>query len=112
MSSEKKDLSSVIESNLPIIVKMGKIVFGTRNAERILRSRKEKIVLTATNIPPYLEKRIRSIAEKRKIPTFKSNKSNIELGELCGRPHVTSTIAIIDFGGTYIKEAEIIAQEH
>ncbi len=87
-----------VEANLKIVAKTGKVVYGSHNVERILRSRKVKAVLFARNTTQNIEDKIKPLAVKKKVPTLKSNRYSNELGELCGRPHIVSTLAILDFG--------------
>ncbi|MFQ5710562.1 MAG: ribosomal L7Ae/L30e/S12e/Gadd45 family protein [Candidatus Geothermarchaeales archaeon] len=93
-----------IESSLRVIAKTGRIVFGARNVEWALRGRRVKVILTARNAPPPIEARVEAIAKAKKVPTFKSSRSSIELGEACGRPHFISTLAILDFGGAPVGQ--------
>ncbi|NIQ32884.1 MAG: hypothetical protein GTN80_04480 [Nitrososphaeria archaeon] len=102
--TEDEALLQGIESSLGVITKTGKIVFGARNVEWALRGRRVKVVLTAKNAPPAIRARICSLTSKKGIPTFKSHKSNMELGEECGRPHMISTLAILDFGGSLVGQ--------
>jgi large subunit ribosomal protein L30e len=87
-----------LEANLKIVAKTGKIVYGFHNVERVLRSRKVKVILFARNTPYTMESKIEPLAARKRVPTLKSNRYSNELGELCGRPHTASTLAILDFG--------------
>lgn len=100
-----------LEASLPVISKTGVIVYGRNNVLWSLRNepQKIKVLILARNTPPGLDEEIKSIAEEKGIPIFKSRRSNLELGSLCGRPHSISVLAIYDFGGAPIDEETINA---
>jgi ribosomal protein L30E len=100
-----------LESNLPIIAKTGVVVIGRNNVFWCLRNEPDKIkaLVIAKNTPPEflyeLDNLLKSIDVK--IPVIFSQKSNIELGELCGRGHSVSMLAIYDFGTSAFTEEDL-----
>lgn len=93
-----------VESDLKVIIHTGRIVFGAHTVEKALKGRKVKAVILARNAPQEIVSKISSMAASKGIPTFKSSKLNRELGTLCGRPHIISALAILDFGASTVKQ--------
>ncbi len=100
-----------LESSIPIIVKSGKVVFGVNYVLWSLRNEPEKVkaIVVSRNPPPGFLDELDRIVESldRKIPIIYSTKTNMELGDLCGRPHSISVMAIYDFGNATISEEEL-----
>jgi large subunit ribosomal protein L30e len=103
-SSETVSLVRDIESDLKVIINTGRVVFGAKTVERALKGRRVKVVLLAKNAPQGAASKISSMTASKDIPTFKSTKSNRELGSLCGRPHIISALAVLDFGASAMKQ--------
>jgi len=97
-----------IESSLPIIYKTGKVLIGFNNVKWALSNEPDKIkaILLARNIPEEHEEEIMKVVKSinREIPVIKLTKTNIEIGDLCGRPHSISTLVIYDIGSAPISE--------
>ena len=97
-----------IESNLPIIYKTGKVLIGFNNVKWALNNEPNKVkaVLLARNIPEEYEEEIMNLVKSinKKIPIIKLTRTNIEIGDLCGRPHSISALVIYDIGSAPISE--------
>ena len=93
-----------LEADLKVIRHTGRMIFGAHAVEKALKGRRVKAVILAKNAPEWMVSRISSMAASKKIPTFKSTKLNRELGALCGRPHIISALAILDFGASTMKQ--------
>jgi large subunit ribosomal protein L30e len=98
------------ESAIPVIVKSGRVVYGVNNVLWSLRNEPDKVkLLVISRNPPigFLEE-LESIMGSLgvKIPIVKSTKSNMALGDLCGRPHSVSVMAIYDFGNAAVSGEE------
>ncbi len=100
-----------MESNIPVIVRSGKVAYGARYVLWSLRNEAEKIraVVISRNPSPEFLDELKSILNsiESKIPIIYSTKTNIELGDLCGRPHSVSVMAIYDFGSAAVSEDEL-----
>ncbi len=100
-----------LENIIPIIVKSGDVVFGVNYVLWSLRNEPNKIkaIVVSRNPPPSFLEELDSVIEslERKIPVIYSTKTNVELGDLCGRPHSVSVMAIYDFGNATISEDEL-----
>ena len=100
-----------IESSLPIIYKTGKVLIGKNNVIWALKNEPQhiKVILISKNPPPNLEEEIFNIIKRNsvRIPVIKLSKTNLEIGDLCGRPHSISVLAIYEFGSASISEEDI-----
>ncbi len=101
-----------LESALPVVAKTGKMLFGRNNVIWALKNEPEKIkvIILARNTPPGLDETIEQLVKGKNIPVFKSRRTNLELGGLCGRPHSISVLAIYDFGSAPIDEEALYVQ--
>lgn len=97
-----------IESSLPIIYKTGKVLIGRNNVVWALKNEPDKIkaILMARNIPKEFEDEIQKLIKERglKLPVIKLTKTNIEIGDLFGRAHSVSMVAIYNLGSAPISE--------
>ncbi|MCK4445296.1 MAG: 50S ribosomal protein L30e [Thermoplasmata archaeon] len=81
-----------IERDLKIAIDTGKVVFGTKEAEKAVKNRTAKLVVLASNSPSkYLKKQ--PFTKMLEFPG-----TNFALGALCGKPFSISAVAIIDPG--------------
>jgi len=107
----KREVIKKVENSLPVIVRSGKVDFGATYVLWALRNTPEKVkaIVIARNTPPgFLSKLQESIeASGRKIPLILLSKTNMELGDLCGRPHSVSSLVIYDFGTAPISEDDL-----
>ncbi|MFQ5951130.1 MAG: ribosomal L7Ae/L30e/S12e/Gadd45 family protein [Candidatus Geothermarchaeales archaeon] len=103
-TDEERAFLAEMERKLTIIARTGELVLGARNVERLLRRRRAKAILFSGDSPADLRSKIVPLAKRRNVPVFKSTKTNTELGGLCGRPYVVSTLAIIDFGAAPVPK--------
>ena len=106
---------SKVERYLPVIRRTGEIEFGMYNVFWILRNNpdKVKLIILASNTPPGLLDKLNKILMDigRPVKVVRSRRTNLELGNLCGRPHSVSIVAILDFGSTPIDERDVEAEE-
>lgn len=100
-----------LENNLPIIARSGRIVLGRNYALWSLKNEADKVktVVVSRNPPPDLLYELDQVIKRNKlsVPVVFSSKSNIELGELCGRPHSVSILAVYDFGSAVFREEDL-----
>ena len=100
-----------IEGNIPVIVRSGKVVYGANYVLWSLKNDVEKVkaVIVSRNPPPGFLYELNFLLDnmKSKIPVVYSTKTNVELGDLCGRLHSVSAMAIYDFGSAAISEDEL-----
>jgi large subunit ribosomal protein L30e len=81
-----------IERDLKIAITTGKVLFGTKEAERSVKNKKAKMIVLASNCSnEFLENQ--RIAKVIRFPG-----DNVALGALCGKPFSMSVVTIIGAG--------------
>ncbi len=81
-----------IERNLNIAITTGKVLFGSKEAEKSVRNKTAKMIVLASNFSnDSLENQ--KIAKVLEFPG-----DNVALGALCGKPFSISVLTIIDTG--------------
>ena len=84
------DLDRIIKSAL----KSGKINIGSKQTINAARTGKAIAFIEADNCPENIQEKIRSYADKSKIPVFKYPSSALDLGLICGKPFTVSAMTI------------------
>jgi large subunit ribosomal protein L30e len=81
-----------LERNLKIAIDTGKVIFGTKEAEKAIKNGTARLVVLAKNCPSeYLKKQ-----PFTKILQFPGD--NVALGAVCGKPFSISAVAVLDPG--------------
>ena len=78
-----------LAKELKKIIKTGEISIGLRDAKRIIKSGKAKIIIVANNAIEVPE---------GNVPVIKFDGDGFELGALCGKPFSTSVITVVSEG--------------
>ncbi len=85
-------------------VDTGRVVFGTRQAEKSLKNGSAKLIIIAKNAPQLTKEKLVSFAESGKTPHFEFAGTGIELGGVCGKPFTISAMAIENEGKSKVLE--------
>lgn len=91
------------ESELKLLLKTGKVILGTRKTIKQLKLGKLKMIIIASSLRRDLKEDIKTYAKLNDIPIFEYSGSGRDLGMLCGKPFMISTIGILDFGDSKIE---------
>ncbi len=104
--SESKSKIALLNRNLRILVKTGKIIMGEKNVLRSLRTGQIKLLIMADNLPvPYKNELLHQISiQNRKVDLFIYPGSSIDLGNQAARPHMVGAIAVEQAGDSKILE--------
>ncbi|KAG5856971.1 hypothetical protein ANANG_G00013580 [Anguilla anguilla] len=97
----KKSLES-INSRLQLVMKSGKYVLGYKQALKMIRQGKAKLIILANNCPNLRKSEVEYYAMLAKTGVHHYSGNNIELGTACGRYYRVCTLAIIDPGDSDI----------
>lgn len=89
-----------IEKSFKNIVKKGSVVFGQRQTKISVDQGNAKLVVLSDNCP-FMDT-VKTQAESKNIPIYKTKVNSVELGALCGKTYAVSVFAIIDDGGDNI----------
>lgn len=103
--SEKSKMA-VLNRNLRICVKTGKIVIGKKSVIKTLRTGQAKLLIIANNLPRTLEDELRHhiSLQNRKIDTFVYPGSSWDLGNQAGHPFMISSMLIENPGDSKLLE--------
>ncbi|MEM3291296.1 MAG: 50S ribosomal protein L30e [Saccharolobus sp.] len=92
------------ESELKTLLKTGKIIFGAKKAIKYIKTGKIKMVIVASTLRGDLKEDILYYAKISNIPVYEYKGSGWDLGTLCGKPFMISTIGVLDEGESRIME--------
>jgi large subunit ribosomal protein L30e len=96
---------TAVEAELKTALRTGKVVLGAKKSIKLLKLGKAKAVIVAQNAPPEIRRDVLYYAKLSGIPVYVYPGTSRELGTLCAKPFVVSTIAVIDEGDSKIVEA-------
>ncbi len=99
---KKKEGEGEIEGALKLMVETGKYELGFRKGQANALLGKAKAIVLAKNAPPINAADIQHYAKLSGIPVFVVDKTSLELGSVCGRPHPVSVLSIYDEGESNI----------
>ncbi|MHA1682819.1 MAG: 50S ribosomal protein L30e [Promethearchaeota archaeon] len=103
--SEKSKMA-ILNRNLRITVKTGKIVIGKESVTRTLRTGQAKLLIMANNLPKNFEEELlyHTSLQSRKIETFVYPGSSWDLGNQVGRPFMIGAILVENPGDSKLLE--------
>ena len=103
--SEKSKMA-LLNRNLRIVVKTGKITVGRKNVLRTLRTGLAKLLIIAENLPEEYKKELMYHIgmQSRKIDVFTYPGSSWDLGNQAGRPFMVGSILIESPGDSKILD--------
>ena len=92
------------EKEIRRAVDTGKVVFGTKGAEKSLKNGSAKLIIIAKNAPQLSMEKLVFFAETGKTPFYAFKGTGIELGSICGKPFTVSAMAVEDAGKSKVLE--------
>lgn len=97
---------AILNRNLRICVKTGKVIMGKKNVLRTLRTQSGKLLILAENLPELYRKEMLYHVEKqaRKIGVFTYPGSSWDLGNHVGKPHMVGAMLVQQAGDSKILE--------
>ena len=93
-----------IESAIKRIIKTGKIIYGNNNVLKSLTNDKIKLLIVSKNIPRESKDKIEQYSKISETPIYTYRGTSLDLGEVCGKPFLISSLAVIDEGDVNISE--------
>jgi len=93
---------SSLNDELKRSISTGKVSLGSRSVLREVGLGRAKLVVIASNCPEDLRAEITKLANLSKIPVIRHPKNAVDLGILCGKPFIVSTMVIKDTGDSKI----------
>ncbi len=85
-------------------VDTGKVLFGTKSAEKSIKNGTARLLVVVSNIPKLAREKLVSFAETAETPHFDFAGTGLELGSVCGKPFTVSAMVIEDEGKSKVLE--------
>ncbi|MUN28666.1 50S ribosomal protein L30e [Sulfuracidifex metallicus] len=92
------------EGELKVLLKTGKVVLGSRNCIKMLKTGKLKMIIIASTLREDIKDDIIYLAKVSGIPFYEYAGSGWDLGTLTGRPFIVSAIGVEEEGSSKILE--------
>jgi large subunit ribosomal protein L30e len=86
------------ETAIRLAVKSGKTILGAKRTLHMLRTGSPRVIILAANTPSQTADRVNTLAKANNIPIHKYQSNSWDLGQLCGRPHMVTALAVLDPG--------------
>ena len=93
-----------LEKAISMAISTGKVKLGYNAVIKSVQSGKVKTTVISNNLPLDSKKILLRNCELSQIPIIQYEKTGFDLGAVCGRPHIVSTIAILDPGNSKILD--------
>ncbi len=99
-----KQMNVDVPKEIRRAVDTGVVAFGFRSAEKNILKGKGEIVIISRNCPQRLSERIRHVSQIAGIPFFEFEGSALELGSICGKPFLVSTLLVLEKGKSKVLD--------
>jgi len=94
-----------LDKQLKILVKTGKVEFGSKQALEAARSGKAKLIVLASNCPMEEKGAIMEGARLSGLRVLNYTGTSIDLGVACDRLHPVAALAVKELGDSEILKA-------
>lgn len=91
-----------LDRELKVALKTGKVIFGSKEVLKSISKGKGKLVIVASNCPELIKQQIEYYAKLSNIPVYRAPYTNQELGDMCQRRHVVSSLLVLEEGESEI----------
>ena len=86
------------------IIETGKAEFGSEKTVKSINDKKAKAIVIAANCPGLVRDLIENHAQIAKVPVVNYPGTSLQLGEVCGKPFLIASLAVIDTGNIQLSE--------
>jgi len=83
-------------------VDTGEVIMGERETLKLLKDSGLKLVICASNTKAEMRNELEKHAKIVSVPLYNFEGSGLELGAICGRPHLISMLGVINSGDSDI----------
>ncbi|MBU2559299.1 50S ribosomal protein L30e [archaeon] len=87
-----------VEKEIRAAVDTGDVIMGERETLTAVKSKGVELVICAANCKAELKEELLKHANVGGIPVYVFGGSSLELGAVCGRPHLISMLGIVGAG--------------
>jgi large subunit ribosomal protein L30e len=91
-----------VNKALRIVVRTGKVLFGSKSAQEAAQSGKAKLIILASNCPKATRLDIEYYSNLSEVSFYTFRGSSIDLGAACGKPFPVAVMTLKDVGDSDI----------
>jgi large subunit ribosomal protein L30e len=91
-----------VEKEIRTAVDTGEVIMGERETLKAVKAKGVKLVICASNCKKDLKNELEKHANIGAVPVYKFDGSSLELGAVCGRPHLVSMLGVVSSGDSDI----------
>ena len=92
-------------------VDTGKVLFGSKESLYSLKHGDGQLLVVTKNAPTLDLEEVKHIATLASVPVYMFGGNGLELGNVCGKPYVISTLLVIDEGKSKVLQLGNDAQQ-
>lgn len=82
----------------------GTVNLGLKETIKAVESKKAKLVIVAQNAPETAVQAVEAAAQKSKVPVYRYEGKNTELGPACGKPYSVAVLSVIEAGDSDVLQ--------
>jgi len=91
-----------VENAIKIAIKTGTIQIGSEKSLRLVKNEQAKLIIIANNCPKDILEDLEIYCKLSNISIYQFKGSSWDLGFLCGKPFMISTLAVVEPGDSDI----------
>lgn len=82
----------------------GTVVLGLNEALRTVEQKKAKLIVLAANAPATAVSAIEAAAQQSRVPVYRYQGKNTELGPACGKPYSVAVLSVLEAGDSDVLQ--------
>ncbi|NVM28353.1 MAG: 50S ribosomal protein L30e [Candidatus Helarchaeota archaeon] len=95
-----------VDNAIKIALKTGTVQIGSKKSINLVKNDQGKLVIVANNCPKDILEELRANSKFSDIKIYQYKGSNWDLGFLCGKPFMISTLVVLDPGDSDILKLQ------
>ncbi|MEK6821338.1 MAG: 50S ribosomal protein L30e [archaeon] len=92
-------------------VDTGKVIFGVKESAHALRHGDGMLLVMAQNTPSEAKETLAHLSQLSEIPLYIYEGTGMDLGNVCGKPYVVSTLLVEDAGKSKVMDVLLVSTE-
>lgn len=85
-------------------IKTGKVLFGHRQTLKSIVNNQVKMIIISSNVPEQIRRDITKLCKLSGVPIYEFPGTSWDLGAVCNKPFMVTTLAVLDPGASGIIE--------
>jgi large subunit ribosomal protein L30e len=94
-----------IDRALLSVSRTGRVTFGAKRTNALLKLKRVKLVVLSANCPGALREELEEGAKMAEVPIYHYAGTSLDLGEVCGKPFPISAMGVREPGDSDILSA-------